>query len=443
MLKILIFIVTGAFLTQPVRGYDVVPTDAMCAEMLTEIKACFSGTHTVEQFTNEWKWGSVRLAYVFKFGHVAPEKREECMVLATSPVPLNTNKYYSDLLTPLPPTRSDLKKCHWAFGVKKSRASGKQSLTFIFCPKRSAMYPLMMKHFGLQEPQYEDICSKQPSQCWATIVYSKIQFEYSWVDDQFVREDSLHAEMDVIYLFNQQECEGVMLLGKNNVPSKDESRKVSSHTGILDFSKFTEKFRWVPDHQIEHFANEKENLNPRVKERLTNLLDSQIILYKGNEEYIRHSGFRFLGEQKTPAIHFVAPWRELSYYESLHGDTVLRSIVGIPQWLENFDSFVLNVSNLSGEAQILLPYGLDIRPYLHTPPSSRLLYEHVRADKRVRIVVQPHIAYLYEDNRLSKILVCNDENGPPDHGWSLVREFYVCEETGYFWPVTRAYSPLE
>jgi hypothetical protein len=68
---------------------------------------------------------------------------------------------------------------------------------------------------------------------------------------------------------------------------------------------------------------------------------------------------------------------------------------------------------MADEANVLLPKGLDIKPYLQTYPSANVLYEHFRLDKRSRIIVQPYVAYLYEDNRLIKVLVCTDKNGPP------------------------------
>jgi len=74
MLKILKLAVTGVLLAQPVRCNDVIPTDTMCAEMLAEIRACFSGTRSVEQLTNEWKWGDIRSAFAFDFMNNVPEK---------------------------------------------------------------------------------------------------------------------------------------------------------------------------------------------------------------------------------------------------------------------------------------------------------------------------------------------------------------------------------
>lgn len=75
MLKILKLAVTGVLLAQPVRCNDVIPTDTMCAEMLAEIKACFSGTRTVEQLTNEWKWGDIRSAFAFDFMNNVQKRR--------------------------------------------------------------------------------------------------------------------------------------------------------------------------------------------------------------------------------------------------------------------------------------------------------------------------------------------------------------------------------
>jgi hypothetical protein len=148
---------------------------------------------------------------------------------------------------------------------------------------------------------------------------------------------------------------------------------------------------------------------------------------------------------------FDAPWRKFNYYKSTNDVAFLRSVVEERGYFnfERFDSLVLDVERMGEGAQALLPNGLDIKPYLHSYPSADVLYEHVRADGRYRIVVQPYIAYLYRDKDLTKVLVCGSKNGPADHGWSLVREWYCyegyqCDEGSewYYWPVQRAYCPL-
>ena len=308
------------------------------------------------------------------------------------------------------------------------------------------MFPLALKHLGLCAPQREDVLSKQPSQYWETTVYDQTRFKYFWADNQIIRWDALDLETDVFYFFIQsyRKCEGVMLLNKKSVPSESKSRKVFPDTTIYDFSKFNEEFRWVPDHQADRFT--KENI-----ERLTHggrdtsyLLDRDMAQHKDNGDLMKRFGFRFSGILRHPQpMNYYAPWSKISYYESPSSDMTFRGVWGGRGWVERFDSFVLDVKNLPEEARVLLPCGLDIKPYLHSPPATGLLYEHVRYDKRARIVVQPHIAYLYEDGCLVKILVCRHEDGPPDHGWSLVRGFYFSMGTGYFWPVPRAYSPLE
>ena len=467
MLKILKSIVTSVLLTQPVRGYDVVPTDAMCAGMLAEIKACLSGERTVEQLLNEWKWGDIKTAFAFN-SYITPEKEivvgtvfgvcpsEKVMVGLTFPFSFETGRppFPNDLEPQLNdlnnghwPHVSDLEKCYWAFGIERNLISVRQkSLMFVYCSKRSPFYFLALRHLGLQEPQYEEVQTKQSVLCWDTAVHGKTRFEPSGVDVQVVPWGTLNDEVDVAYLFNQRKCVGIMLLNRKNIPAKSDPEIASPDTATRDFSKLNGNFLWMPDRKAEGFEKEiaAHNIPDRRKENLSYILNRARTKHADNGEYLKLLGFRFLGSFTHPAeLHLDAPWYVYCYYESPGRDMVLTSLEWNPNWVEKFLSFVMDVKKLPEEARILLPHGLDIKPYLYTPPSSGVLYEHVRTDKRARIVVQPHIAYLYEDDRLSKILVCNDENGPPDHGWSLVREFYVCAWTGYFWPVTRAYSPLE
>lgn len=455
----------GVLLTQPARSYDVVPTDTMCAEMLAEFSACFSGERTVEQLTSEWKWGNIRRAFGFDFISDTPGQAAFCRVLGACPLSFETGTYFKEkeflfvggglpleekdsLFDGRWPLVRDLRHCYWALGVKTDRISvRRQSLAFVYCSRRSAMYSLAHEHLGLKEPSYEDVQSKHPSLCWDTIVHDETQFEPSGAEIQAVPWGALNAEVDVMYLFHRRNCMGVMLLNRNSIPKGNPKRvPPSPDTATRDFSRLTEDFFWMPDRQIERFTKEIATLDPLARRRrdLSYIFNRAMAKHGDNGEYMKRLGFRFLGTLAHPTkMHYEAPWYEYSYYESPGGDMVLQSLEWNPNWEEKFCSFVLDVKNLPEEARLLLPYGLDIKPYLRTPPSAGVLYEHVRGDKRARIVVQPHIAYLYEDNRLAKILICNDEKGLPDHGWSLVRELFIDEETGYFWPVTRAYSPLE
>lgn len=449
MLKILNCIMIGVLLAQPVRSYDVVPTDKMCAEMLAEFRACFSGARTVEQLTSEWKWGGIRNAFGFDF-IAAPERAALCMVFGACPPKFKTSTYPLEeddfLLSGRWPFVRDLENCYWALGVKTDQISvRRQSLAFVYCSRRNAMYRLAHKHLGLEEPQYEDVRTKQPSLCWDTVMHDETQFVRSGADVQVVPWGALNAEIDVVYLFYRRTCMGVMLLNRKSNP-KGIPRSVppSPDTATRNFSRLDEEFRWVPEHQVEDFTKLYSMRLSQGKRDTSQYFNRDIASHNDNGDLMKRLGFRFLGAFRHPnPMNYYAPWRKFYYYESPGNDITLRSMFGGRDWIERVYSFVLDVKNLPEEARILLPYGLDIKPYLHTPPSSGVLYEHVRGDKRSRIVVQPHIAYLYEDDRLVKILVCHDKKGPRDHGWNLVRELYVCEETGYFWPVRRAYSPLE
>lgn len=152
------------------------------------------------------------------------------------------------------------------------------------------------------------------------------------------------------------------------------------------------------------------------------------------------------GTIKTPLCeHFDAPWPEFGYFVSRKYGLVLRSYVFAGGYIprERIESFVLNTDRMTENTNIILPHGLDIRPYLNKYPNTGVLYEHVRADNRVRMIVCPYIAYLYQEKKLVKILVCSDKNGPADHGWSLLRGYYCYEEMPeYYWPVSRGYYPV-
>ena len=457
MLKMLNCIMIGMLLTQPVRSYDVVPTDKMCAEMLAEFSACFSGARTVEQLTSEWKWGDIREAFGFDF-IADPERAVLCMVFGACPPQFKTSTYPLEeeefLFRGQWPFVRDLENCYWALGVKTDQISvRRQSLAFVYCSRRNAMYRLAHKHLGLEEPQYEDVRTKQPSLCWDTVMHDETQFVHSGADVQVVPWGALNAEIEVLYLFYRRTCMGVMLLNRKSIP-KETPRSVppSPDMATRDFSRLDEEFRWFLEIQVEdfakwhseYFAKWRPGYMAQSGEDRRNRLNRVLTRHKDNGDFMRHLGTRFLGVLRHPQpMNYYAPWSNFYYFESPGNNITLRSVWGGRDGSERIDFFVVDLKDLPEEARILLPYGLDIKPYLHTPPSSGVLYEHVRGDKRSRIVVQPHIAYLYEHDRLVKILVCHDKKGPRDHGWSLVRELYVCEETGYFWPVRRAYSPLE
>jgi len=433
-------------------------SNMVCSDMLTEFMSCFSMERSPEFMINEWKWGDINSAFTFDFRSVTLEKKNIGLIFAACPFSSNTNRipsFFEEF--PKITYLKEQDQPYFTFGVQKNRVSGRYALAFVYCGKNSVMYPEVLNLFKLLEPSYKELQLKQPSQYWETTVHDQTCFKYSRIDDQFSHRIALNSQLDWVFCFNRQECVGVMLMRRERMPSDDAMPKDNHSTGTLDLSKFTEEFRWVPDHQIERFNQEIQGrlalkkagtkMDIDYDRKLIKMLDRYRVNYKDNEEYIQRLGFHSPGSVKTPVCEiFDVPWREFSYYMSTnHHGVVLRSVVDHRGYFnrERFDSFVLDVARMSEGTDILLPNGLDIKPYRHTYPSTNVLYEHVRFDKRSRIIVQPYIAYLYEDNRLIKVLVCTDKNGPPNHGWSLQRKFYCYEGIDeYYWPVPQAYCPL-
>ena len=443
----------------PLVGTGDTSTHELCSNMLADFKACFAGELTPERLVNEWKWGDIKLTSVFDFAAV--ENPRSGLIFATCPfgTDMGTKGTFSLL--------NDYPKVHdiWfgdrpylTFGIQYNHISKKHFLTFVNCSKKSDMYPYVHSVLKLSEPSSGDVRTRLPFQYWDTTVHDKQSFQYSRIDDQFVLWDVLASAIDVVYRFNQQECIGVMLVARDSASVVARNSEKRNHQkGTFDLSKFTENFRWIPDHQIEHFAREEVNHLAEDKpyhsvydfsRTFAQFFKSKMGQCESNNEFVQRLGFRHLGIVRTPVDYILdVPWADFSYYKSIDDIVILRSreAEGVGEFhLELFDSFVLNVEEIADGVQALLPNALEIKPYLHKYPATGVLYEHIRADQRSRIIVQPYIAYLYEDSKLVKILVCSDKNGPADHGWCLQRSFYANEILkGYYWPVSRAYSPLE
>jgi len=428
-------------------------TRLLCSSMLTDLKACFSEELAPKSLINDWKWGSIKFAFAFDFAHTVTENQNFCCIYMAGhgEVEASTEEWRAEY-----PKVRDL--CWYdgprylMFGVKTSHESKKQSLVFVYCAKTYDTYPDFLSILNLCEPSYEEVEMKHPAQCWNTTVYDKQRFlnsqdEDSYIDDLFVHWGTLGSNLDVVYRFNQKKCIGVMLVPH---PTGEGSERFL-WTDTLDLSKFTEEFRWIPKHQLERFAEEMSTRLAQDKSHgFIYSFSRDMLNHVDNNEFVRRQGFRHLGVVSTmSAVIPDVPWTSFSYYKSANNAVTLRSKTDrsrgdiIPNF-EKFDSFVLNVEGMDEGGQVLLPNGLDIKPYLHSYPSENVLYEHIRFDKRYRIIVQPYIAYLYRDKSLIKILVCGNKNGPADHGWSLVRGYYCYEGMDwYYWPVSKAYSPLE
>ena len=427
--------------------------------MLSDFKTCFSGELTPKQLINEWRWGGINLAFVFNFAHMLPENQLLCWVFAACPSSGDRNR---DFPFKEFPRVNDLWRenthPYLTFGVRKNQAEGKQSLSFVYCSKKSDIYRHFLNLLDLCEPSYEEARMKHPTQCWDTFVYDKEKFQHSPIDDQFVRWDALNPEIVVVYRYNQQQCMGVMLIRRDVISPIGGTCESNRLAGTLNLSKFDETFRWIPDYKVERFAEEATNYlktaQARGREvRIENVyfkpLNNLMMKYKENNELFQNQKLRHFGVMHMPSDENLnIPWKQFSYYKSFHSAVFLRSKTEWHFEPERFDSFVLDIEKIDDGVQVLLPNGLDIKPYLRTYPVANVVYEHIRADKCSRIIVQPYIAYLYENDRLAKILVCGNKNGPADHGWCLVRNYYCYEEykcnegsEWYYWPVRRAYFP--
>ena len=458
MIKV-IFLLACVFVPLFVAGDDT-SARSVCSGMLADFKVCFSGEVAPAQLIDEWKWGSIRFAFNFNFAHVTAEDRYVCSIFAACPgsAPKETNSFFTE-----PPV---LRNFCWyegpppylMFGIKTRKEIGKQSLVFVYCSKQSDIYSDFIKTLNLHEPSYEEAQAKYPAQCWDTTIYDKQSFLHSQdedeglrIDDQFIHWGILSPEIDVVHRFNRGIYFGVMLVKRDPPSPLDEAPEIHRQTGVLDLSKFTEDFTWIPKHQLERFSTRLSSLLARDKEDIayhsTYTFSRVMLQHADNNGFVRSLGVRHSGIVRTMSDPIPdVPWKEFSYYKSTNGVVTLRNSIARSYGgfdLERFHSFVLDMERIDEGADILLPNGLDIKPYLHSYPSENILYEHARADKRSRIIVQPYIAYLYEDGRLVKALVCRDKNGPADHGWSLVRGYYCYEGMAwYYWPVQRAYSPL-
>ena len=421
-------------------------TRSLCSDMLMGFKACFSGELVPEQLINGWKWGDIIFAFTLDFSHVMIENQHICSIFAVAPPSTNSHRVFPSLNSKWG-YLNDNDHPYLMFGINTERLNKKQSLSFVYCSKNSVMYPHLLNMLNLLEPSYEEAKEKQPSQCWDSKIYEKQSFHYARIDDQFIHWGTLNSEIDIVYRCYQQRCMGVMLIRRDRISPVDWNPDGRHRMDILDLHRFAYDFKWIPDHQIERFANEITGRLAQDKKIYTNDFGRCMAQCNDNNAFVRHLGFRYLGVVRTPSDQiFDVPWTKFSYYKSANNVVTLRSRVeerGSFNF-EKFDSFVLNVEQMDEEAQVLLPNGLDIKPYLHSYPSENVLYEHIRFDKRYRIIVQPYIAYLYRDKSLIKILVCGNKNGPADHGWSLVRGYYCYEGMDwYYWPVSKAYSPLE
>jgi hypothetical protein len=312
----------------------------------------------------------------------------------------------------------------------------------------------------LEEPSCEDAKKNHPSQYWETIVHhSDAIAEMNHIDDQFIRWKEFNSELDWVFRFNQGNCTGVMLRRREPTLSSDEPISPEKTVEHLDLREFTDKFIWISDYQIRQFeietqeglasrkADPKRSTDNERRDRLRlDAFDQFMEKYKANRVHVQKLGLQSLGIVKTPLCErFGAPWPEFGYFVSKKSGLVLRSNAFSGGYIarERVDSFVLNTEGMTKDTSVLLPYGLDIKQYQNEYPATGVLYEHVRTDKRARIIIQPYIAYLYHDKKLVMVLVCNNKKGPADHGWSLQRGYYCYEGMPeYFWPVSRGYCPL-
>jgi len=428
--------------------------------MLTEVMQCFEKKQSPEQMVNEWKWGHIKYAFAFICLPFKEDRQTVGQIFAACPDTVKTNffSFFGQF-----PNVYDLEgqdNPYFMFGLQRHRTDQKYSLVFMYCEKTSVMYPAFLSFFKLQEPSCNEVKEKAPNQYWETTVHDGEIFKETHIDDQFVRWGAFNSELDWVFRFNQAKCTGVVLMARDFVQSIDVAMSTAKAEKHLDLRNLTEKFQWISDYQVARFNKETqerlsmEGQDEKVghnnidwnRRRLTSFADA-MEKYKDNRVYIQNLGFRSLGIVETPLCeHFDAPWPEFGYFVSSKYGVVLRSIAVTRGYFnrERVDSFVLDTDGMTGDVNVLLPHGRDIKPYLNEYPTTGILYEHVRADKRARIIVQPNIAYLYHDKKLMKILVCNDKNGPVDHGWSLQRGYYCYEGMPeYYWPVSRGYCPLE
>lgn len=459
MLNALKYLFCGVALSQ--YAFCNTPASPPSSEMLSEVMRCFEEKRSPEELIRGWKYGQIRRAFVFKTQDITGVQGSLDYIFATCPADAQTSGFLSHGYFPdvFLDDLGDLDSQYFTFGLQRPLTHKRFSLVFISCAKSSVLYPDFLKFFKLEEPSCEEVKKKQPSQYWETDVRQRDAFgEMNPIDDQFIRWKEHSSELDWVFRFNRGKCAGVLLRRReprfSDVPVSSEEA-----FGHLDLREFTDKFVWVSDCQVARFHRETNEISSTEKQRDKKDAPNKIDLsrrrldafnhftekYRANGVYVQNVGLQSTGTVKTPLCeHFGAPWPEFGYFVSKKHGVVLRSHVFTGGYIprERVESFVLNTDRMTEDTSVSLPHGLDIKPYLDKYPDSGVLYEHVRADGRMRIIVCPYIAYLYQEKKLVRILVCNDKNGPVDHGWSLQRGYYCYERMPeYYWPVSRGYCP--
>lgn len=461
MLNAVKYLFCGIVLSQ--YAFGDMAANPLSSDMLSEVTQCFERKKSPEELITGWKWGQIKRAFMFKTQDMMGNQGNLNYILAACPAGARTKGFLCFELFPHVSVYDldDQDTPYLMLGLQRSHTSKQFSLVFMSCAKSSVLYPDILKFFKLEEPSCEDVKKKQPSQYWETVAHHRDAVdEVNHIDDQFIRWREFNPELDWVFRFNQGKCTGVML--RRREPSFSSGVPISPEetVGHLDLRELTDKLLWISDYQIRQFQNEsQERLANRKTDPKTNTdnehwdrrrLDAFnhfMEKYKANRVYVQKLGLQSVGVVKTPlSERFGAPWPEFSYFVSKKYGLILRSKAFSGGFIdrERVESFVLRTDGMAGDENVLLPHGLDIKPYLNEYPTTGVLYEHVRTDKRARIIVQPYIAYLYCDKKLVMVLVCNNKDGPVDRGWSLQRGYYCYEGMPeYYWPVSRGYCPLD
>lgn len=405
----------------------------LTTNMLSEVMLCCSDKESPNKLINKWRFGDVRFAYNFAFRKSwAEEYRKYCSIIAMCPK--SPYKFAVGWFDEYPNVgyidAND--RPYFLLGELRDYTTTptNQVLAFIYCDRSSVIYEQFLTFYDIKKLSYKEIQNKYANQCWNTKIYSENCFTNSYIDDQFVNIGLKKHGLSIVLRYNQDKCRGVLLMKPEFNPEISiKTKKKPQNLLSLDFSKLSEKFRWIPLHVISEMAQQRQ--------------ESTTEQFKEQNDYLNKLGMKFNGFVNAPiCVELEVPSRRYNYYSS---DNQVATIISKEfGYREDFHSLILDITQIDSKAIIKLPYNLDIKPYLDKYPNHGILYEHIRHDNRARIIVQPYLASLYEDRKLTRILVCNHKSGPVDHGWSLVRKYYSHERMEqYFWPINKAYQPLE
>lgn len=305
----------------------------------------------------------------------------------------------------------------------QSEKNGAMCLDEIEILKKSHFFKQVLFHLECKIPKWEEVTKSEPHLFWRTVFAGQSQsFEtknsYSYVLKK--------RPLNLRFKFEGTELKSVIISAQPSEIAEETKAlpPVSESASALDLSDLRIGHRWRIAKNIRYdelpVSVRKKQSRESFEKHITDLK------LKQKQEFLpmEKIGAKLVSQSTLDNLQITFALTRRTY-SALDGLLSVKTHYGenVFSHIETIEGVLIDFGNI--KRKIILPMNIDIPKMYPGAKFSEKLYEHIRYDKKQRIVVCRQFVFLYENDVLTKVYYSDGKTGPQNHGFEVVGKFVL------------------